>query len=110
MNRSPFTLVCFAVKEEAQSFNPPAGVKTMLTGMGRRNAEQALRKAFETGPPRLVLTCGFAGGLKPELARGTVIFSADDDARLGSVLLEAGPKTGSFHFAGNLAETAGRET
>ena len=106
MNQSPFTLVCFAVKEEARSFVPPEGVKTLLTGMGRRNAEEALRGALQTEIPRLVLTCGFAGGLKPELAKGAVIFSTDDDVRLESVLLEAGAKPCIFHCAENVATTA----
>ena len=99
-------LVCFAVKEEAQRFNPPEGVKILLTGMGRRNAEEALRGALQTEIPRLVLTCGFAGGLKPELTKGTVIFSVGDDTRLESVLLEAGAKPGYFHCAENVATTA----
>ena len=99
-------LVCFAVKEEAQTFVPPANVKTLLTGMGRRNAEEAFRRAFQTDIPRLVLTCGFAGGLKPELAKGAVIFSVDDDERLESVLLEAGAKPGSFHCVETVVTTA----
>ncbi len=106
MNQSSFTLICFAVREEAQAFNPPEGVKTLYTGMGRRNAEEALRGALQTEIPRLVLTCGFAGGLRPELARGTVVFSADDGVRLESVLLEAGAKPCIFHCAENVATTA----
>jgi nucleoside phosphorylase len=106
MNRLPFTLVCFAVKEEAECFHPPEGVKTLLTGMGRRNAEEAFRRELQRDIPGFVLTCGFAGGLKPELAKGAVMFSLDDDPRLESVLAAAGAKPGSFHCAEKVATTA----
>ena len=110
------TLICFALKEEAASFRKitadglrrghPASI--LLTGIGRRNAEKAVREFLAGGasacqaeaserrlvpasrsqgdsasqarlartlaPPKLVLTCGFAGGLNPDLKPGDVVF------------------------------------
>jgi nucleoside phosphorylase len=76
-------LVTFAVKEEAYAFQKLAGsrvdLRVLLTGIGQRNAEEAVRIALAGESPRLVLTCGFAGGLNPELATGTVVFSVDEN-------------------------------
>jgi adenosylhomocysteine nucleosidase len=93
------TLICFALKEEAAPFRKIAAGKTGIailpTGIGRQNAEKSLReflnsrrrrgdesqikKKSETPhvvyyEPDLVLTCGFAGGLNPELKLGEVVF------------------------------------
>ncbi|HZF01709.1 MAG TPA: hypothetical protein VE344_07420 [Methylomirabilota bacterium] len=98
------TLICFALKEEAAPFRKIAAgislrrdhhVSILLTGIGRQNAEKSLREflnscrsrgnqtqikeELETPhvvsyKPDLVLTCGFAGGLNPELKLGDVIF------------------------------------
>jgi len=99
------TLVCFALKEEAAPFQKmaagkvataQAGISILLTGIGRQNAEKSLREFLAGGasvpasrsqekrlvsslaPPDLVLTCGFAGGLNPDLAFGTVVFELTD--------------------------------
>jgi uridine phosphorylase len=73
----------FAVKEESRPFQKLIGsrsdLRVLLTGIGQRNAEKTIRKVLAEQPPQLVITCGFAGGLNPELATGTVIFSADED-------------------------------
>jgi adenosylhomocysteine nucleosidase len=93
------TLICFALKEEAAPFRKIAAGKTgitiLLTGIGRQNAEKSLREFLNSRrsrgnetqikekletphvvsyEPDLVLTCGFAGGLNPELKLGDVIF------------------------------------
>ena len=95
------TLICFALKEEAAPFRKIAAGKTgitiLLTGIGRQNAEKSLREFLAGGasvpasrlqdasiaqarlagtlaPPDLVLTCGFAGGLNPDLKLGEVVF------------------------------------
>ena len=69
-------LVCFAVKEEAKFFLPreskAGSIQTWVTGMGRRNAAESLREAVAAVEPECVLTCGFAGGLNPALALGSV--------------------------------------
>jgi nucleoside phosphorylase len=101
---APAILVCFAVKEEAQCF-AARSAKVVLTGMGRENARRAAREALDRVRPGLVLTCGFAGGLDPALAVGTVIFSADD-AGLTSALLAAGARPARFHCAARVAVTA----
>ena len=102
--------VCFAVKEEARPFEPMVGgrgdVKVILVGIGRRNAERALRAALAQERPRLVLTCGFAGGLRPGLAPGTVVFDADPKTGLEPALLAAGAKPGRFHCAAGVVATA----
>ncbi|HEV2436912.1 MAG TPA: hypothetical protein VG077_13010 [Verrucomicrobiae bacterium] len=95
------TLICFALKEEAAPFRTFAarkpGLVILLTGIGRQNAEKAVRDLLVGGasvpasrsrgdsiaqnrlvsslaPPELVLTCGFAGGLNPDLKLGDVVF------------------------------------
>jgi adenosylhomocysteine nucleosidase len=102
-------LVCFAVKEEAGAFQRLAGgrdnLKVILVGMGKRNAERAIRSTLAQERPQLVLTCGFAGGLRPELAMGTVVFAADPETGLEPALLAAGAKPARFHGAERVAVT-----
>jgi adenosylhomocysteine nucleosidase len=88
-------LVCFPLKEEAAPFRKIAarktGIAVLLTGIGRRNAERAVRDFLAGGAsvpagrlvsglvlPELVLTCGFAGGLNPDLKLGEVVFEMAD--------------------------------
>jgi nucleoside phosphorylase len=103
MNRVPLKVVCFAVKEEARFFQRLANgrpeVQVLLTGMGSRNAERVVRSFLETARPGLVVSAGFAGGLKAGLARGTVLFSDAPDAALEKALLAAGAERARFHFA-----------
>jgi adenosylhomocysteine nucleosidase len=71
-------LVCFALKEEAAPFRKMAmgkpGLSVLITGIGRRNAEKSVRDFLAASSPELVLTCGFAGGLNPDLKLGDVVF------------------------------------
>jgi adenosylhomocysteine nucleosidase len=103
------TLVCFAVKEEATPFKEAIGsnpdIQILLTGMGQRNADKSIRTALSAQKPTLVLTCGFAGALKPEFSLGTVLFSCDE-ARLQLRLLAAGALPARFHCANRVASTA----
>jgi nucleoside phosphorylase len=109
MDQSRVTLVCFAVKEEAAAFRRLAGrrpeLEVLLTGMGSRNAERAIKTALAKSPPKLVLSCGFAGGLKPELASGSVLFAADPESGLEPALRAAGAQPARFHCAERVAIT-----
>jgi hypothetical protein len=98
-------LLCFALKEEAAPFRKVAAGKSeisvLITGIGRKNAEKSVREFLGGGasvpasrlqdtstgqarlvsslaPPELVLTCGFAGGLNPDLKLGEVVFELTD--------------------------------
>lgn len=99
-------LVCFAVKEEARLFqNLAAGkpdVSILVTGMGRKNAESAVREFLDNHSPRLVLTCGFAGGLNPNLKIGSVVFAGDDEV-LREQLRNAGAQFAKFFCAERVA-------
>ncbi len=107
---NPITLVCFALKEEAAPFRRIAAGRTdiqvLITGIGRRNAERAARDTIAATSPRRVLTCGFAGGLNPELKVGAVVFSADDAPTLAASLQAAGARPARFHCASRIAVTA----
>ncbi|HKS37255.1 MAG TPA: hypothetical protein VJW76_08710 [Verrucomicrobiae bacterium] len=103
-------LVTFAVIEECRPFHKaipgPGEMAVLVTGIGARNAEKAIRAAFATRRPEAVLTCGFAGGLNPELPAGTVVFSADNESGLSPALLSAGARPARFHCAERVVATA----
>jgi uridine phosphorylase len=109
MKQTPFTLVCFAVKEEAKPFTQLIGsqphIRILLTGIGPRNAERAIRAALTQQKPERVLTSGFAGGLRPDLAAGTVVFSADKETGWEAALVAAGAQPARFHCVERVATT-----
>jgi len=110
-----FVLVCCALKQEVAPFRRAGGdrpgVSILVTGIGRQNAEGSLRKFLVGHLPKQVFTCGFAGGLNPELKLGDVIFelsaaetpSAVHD--LQSKLIAAGAKPVNFFCADRIAIT-----
>jgi adenosylhomocysteine nucleosidase len=101
-------LVCFAMEEEAGRFRKIAagksGISILITGIGRRNAEKSVREFLATNSPELVLTCGFAGGLNPDLKLGEVVFELTD-SELRAQLFAAGAKPAKFFCADRIATT-----
>jgi nucleoside phosphorylase len=102
-------LVCFAVKEEAADFKKvfvdSPSARILITGMGKQNAERSVRECLEKIKPALVLSCGFAGGLNPQLSTGTVVFETEDSS-LEVRLQKAGAQKVRFHFADRVATTS----
>ena len=104
------TLICFALKEEAAPFHKIAahrpGVFTVIVGIGRLNAEKSVRNFLASCSPALVLTCGFAGGLNPDLKLGDVVFDVQSPkSKVQSQLLAAGAKPAKFFCADHIAIT-----
>jgi adenosylhomocysteine nucleosidase len=104
------TLICFALKEEAAPFHKIAarhpGVVTLIVGIGRENAEKSVRRFLSAGSPELVFTCGFAGGLNPDLKLGEVVFEpATCNEQLATRLAAAGAKPVKFFCADRIATT-----
>ena len=121
------TLICFALKEEAAPFRKIAagksGISILITGIGRKNAEKSVREFLSVNSPKLVLTCGFAGGLNPDLKLGEVVFELTDrrgefhepqtekeirnsqNSFLREKLLAAGAKPAKFFCADRIATT-----
>ncbi len=113
----PEVLVCFAVKEEAAAFKKllPAlaargNPEILITGMGRKNSDRAISQRLLENPPALVLTCGFAGALKPEFKIADVVFDADADTGISALLQQAGAKPAKFHCAPRVATTVAEKT
>ena len=102
------TLVCFAVKEEARFLRKRVSgtdIQILLTGIGRRNAEKAVQAWLANHRPKLVLSAGFAGGLRPGLNRNTVLFETEE-AGVAKGLLAAGAQRGSFNCVDRVATTS----
>jgi len=99
-------LVTFAVKEEMKFFPGGPGIRRYITGMGRDNADDAIATAVAQIRPRLVLTCGFAGGLNPVLKSNEIVFGADEGSTLHDALKQAGATPVSFFCARRVAITA----
>ena len=111
--RPPNILVCFAVKEEANPFRKKIrgaiGIEVLVTGMGRRNTGLAIAKALARSRPDAVLTAGFAGGLRPGVKLGTVLFQTPPDTGLERVLIESGGQRGRIICGDRVASTAGEK-
>jgi adenosylhomocysteine nucleosidase len=103
------TLICFALKEEAAPFRKIAagksGITILLTGIGRQNAEKSLREFLANNSPKLVLTCGFAGGLNPELKLGDVIFEIPQPSTFNLQLSASGAQPAKIFCADRIATT-----
>ena len=99
--------VCFALPEEAGPFQKLCGpsVPVFFTGIGRANADKAVREYLANHTPKLLLTCGFAGGLDPALKIGDVIFETDS-APVQAKLTAAGAKPVKIFCADRIAVTA----
>ena len=103
-------LVCFAVKAEARPFLRLAAGRPQwqvaLMGMGPVMAARNLSARLAQDRPELVCTCGFAGGLNPDLAAGTVVFAADPGLELAAALTQAGAVPGRFCGVDRVLSTA----
>jgi adenosylhomocysteine nucleosidase len=107
--------VCFALAEEAGAFEKVCGdkVHVFLTGIGRENAGKAARIFLAAHMPSLLITCGFAGGLIPDLKIGDVIFEipsndgagTDVYATVRSKLAAAGTRETKIFCADRIATT-----
>jgi nucleoside phosphorylase len=101
-------LVCFAVRQEARHFRPPDGWggRIVVTGMGEDNAARAARAALDGQRFEGALTCGFAGGLAPELRQNEIVWDADNDLAIVQALSLRPARRGIFHFSHRVAITA----
>jgi adenosylhomocysteine nucleosidase len=104
------TLICFALKEEAAPFRKMAtgktGVDILIVGIGQENAEKSVRKFLQTNSPDRVFTCGFAGGLNPELKLGDVVFEIQNlKFEIQNQLVAASAKLVKFFCADRIATT-----
>lgn len=101
--------MCFAVPEEARPLlrrlDQTKPVAVVVTGMGHANARRAVLRELEQQPAARLLTCGFAGGLNPELERGTVVFDVDPGWPRPEAWLQLGARPARFHCAGRVAIT-----
>jgi adenosylhomocysteine nucleosidase len=101
-NENSRALVCFALREEAAPFRKAAAgkpdISVLVTGIGRRNAEKSVRQFLASTSPKLALTCGFAGGLNPELKLGDVAFEIfSRSSRCESAQTESGEGSEPTH-------------
>lgn len=106
-------LICFALKEEAAAFRKlvvgRSDICILIVGIGRENAEKSIRNFLSSNTPERVLTCGFAGGLNPDLKLGDVVFelppTPDNGKNLFNRLTAAGAKSVKFFCADRIATT-----
>lgn len=101
-------LVCFAVREEALSFTAPINPVTdiLLTGIGRQKASQTVTRYLASHKPGLVLTCGFAGGLKPGHELGRVLFDDSEGGPFRARFTSHGAQPGRFVHSDRVLTTA----
>jgi adenosylhomocysteine nucleosidase len=104
-------LVCFAVREEAQFLRVPNRVvtDTLITGIGVSNASKALSSYLSLHKPRLVLTCGFAGGLNPAHPLGQVLLDAQEGGEFRVKVMNSGALAGRFAHSDRVVVTAGEK-
>ena len=102
-------LICFALKEEAAPFRKivtgRSDISILVVGIGRANAEKSIRGFLSKNSPKLVITCGFAGGLNPDLKIGDVLYEILNPKSETRNLDAAGARPAKFHCADRIATT-----
>jgi adenosylhomocysteine nucleosidase len=104
---NPRQLICVALPIEAKFISDEfwkTFSQVLITGVGQKNAEKSLREFFTKKNTRQVFTCGFAGGLNPNLKLGEVVFETSDET-LRVKFLNAGAKPANFFCADRIATT-----
>ena len=115
------TLICFALKEEAGPFRKIADgkpdISVLIVGIGRQNAGKSVRTflaGVKGAPPELVITCGFAGGLNPDLKIGDVVYEAPEPSTFNpqplTRLTAAGARAAKFFCADRIATTVAEKS
>ena len=93
-------MVCFALREEAAPFRALAGARPdvfiLVTGVGKTNSINSLRKTFKNFIPLCLFTCGYAGGLNPQLASGDLVMDSDPAFDRQAQLRAAGVQPARF--------------
>jgi adenosylhomocysteine nucleosidase len=101
------------MKEEASAFRSMAAarlnVSALVTGIGQANTEKSLRESLARQVPSRVFTCGFAGGLHPELRIGEVLFATADGV-LAEKLTATGAKPAVFFCSSRIATTVAEKS
>jgi len=114
MNAYLPALVCFAVAEEAAAFrrlaSGTADVRLLVTGMGTHNAVTALKQALEEAPAAFVASCGFAGGLDPDLVTGDILHTGELPPEMAARLGATCARPGKFHCSRRIAVTVSEKT
>lgn len=109
MNHNTNILVCFAIREEAGPFQRfvrgKPSVRVLVSGMGKRNVENAVLAFLKQQTPSLVLTCGFAGGLDPTLSFGTVVYEENTGVGFSEILEKLGALRVRFFSASRMIIT-----
>ena len=108
MNQNSRIVVLFAVRAEAKYFLPAEDCEVVVSGIGRKNAERAIVAAL-VRRPRLVFTCGFAGGLNTAHKHGDIIFESDADCDVADRLITLGARPGRFHCSDRIVTTVGEK-
>lgn len=107
------TLVCFALPDEAGAFRQRCAerkdISILITGIGKRNAGMQFRDFLENIVPERVFTCGFAGGLNPDLVTGDVVYETRD-AALARRLSLVGVRPAKFFCAPFIATTGAEKS
>ncbi len=112
-------LVCFAVGTEASAFrsihktDDKFQYHRLITGMGSNNAEEVVRRKLDQlSAVDEIWSCGFAGGLNPELELGAGIYSwnmesvTDRSNMIASRLKSVGFRQGTFKMTRVPLDTA----
>lgn len=99
--RDTSLLVCFAVRSEMEPFRRAvagwARVQVLRTGIGRERARARVGPVLAQRRPALVLSSGFAGGLRSGLRAGEVVYEADADFPFEGLLAGAGARRVRFY-------------
>lgn len=108
-------LVCFAVPQEAKPFlkliRNRSDVRVLVTGIGVRNAERAVRQTLGEFSPRRVFSCGFAGALNPRLRIADVVFASEStNADLAARLQSLDATSAKFFCAETVAITVAEKS